>query len=260
MSEPDKDKIISPGKRKRDKLKDWFSLVLGAHLLEQEAQALGRILPELFGYHILQIGALHERGLLVDSCISHKILVQLEEEPASPAASLCCSADYLPILSDSLDVVVLPHLLEFLDSPYQSLREIERVLIGEGYLIIVGFNPWSLCGLWRLFLAWRDEPPWNGHFYGLARIKDWLSLLDFELVRTEKFFYRPPLHNQRVMKKLQFLEKLGKYFWPYFGGVQIIVAKKRVIPLTPMKLSRRDRRSVLASSGIAEPTARSQKS
>lgn len=260
MSEINKADIGPPGKLKRERLKSWFSLALGAHLLEGEYFSLGKILPELFGFHILQIGALCEREFLEDSCISHKVLIQLQEELLSPAAALQCLADNLPIMSDSIDVVVLPHSLEFLDSPHRLLREIERILIGEGHLIIIGFNPWSLCGLWRLFLAWRDEPPWNGHFYGMARIKDWLSLLDFELIKTDKFFYRPPLQNDRIMLKLQFLEKLGKFFWPYFGSVQVIVAKKRVMPLTPIKLSRKDRRSVIASSGIAEPTTRNQKS
>ena len=190
MSEINKADIGPPGKLKRERLKSWFSLALGAHLLEGEYFSLGKILPELFGFHILQIGALCEREFLEDSCISHKVLIQLQEELLSPAAALQCLADNLPIMSDSIDVVVLPHSLEFLDSPHRLLREIERILIGEGHLIIIGFNPWSLCGLWRLFLAWRDEPPWNGHFYGMARIKDWLSLLDFELIKTDKFFYR----------------------------------------------------------------------
>ena len=257
MSELIHDTPDPAGSLKRDGLKTWFSSRLGGYLLEQEYLVLGKILPKLFGYHILQIGTLSRRELLDSSCISHKVVIQLEEEQSSAATSLQCSADYLPIMSDSIDAVVLPHLLEFLDSPYRLLREVERVLIGEGYLIIIGFNPWSLCGLWRLFLAWRDEPPWNGYFYGLDRINDWLSLLDFESVSTEKFFYRPPLQNDRIMLKLQFLEKLGKFFWPYFGSVQIIVAKKRVIPLTPIKMSKRDRRGVIAS-GLAEPTTRNQ--
>lgn len=259
MSELNDDTVAPHGGLKRDKLKRWFSLMPGGYLLEQDYLVLGKILPELFGYHILQIGSLCPREFLEDSCISHKVLIQLEEERSSSNTALQCSADYLPILSDAVDAVVLPHLLEFLDSPYKLLREAERVLIGEGHLVIIGFNPWSFCGLWRLFLAWRDEPPWNGHFYGMARIKDWLSLLDFELVRTEKFFYRPPLHNDHIMSKLLFLEKLGKFFWPYFGSVQIIVAKKRVIPLTPLKFGRRDRHSVMTP-GIAEPTARNQES
>lgn len=258
MPEFEKDDVSPLSGLKREKLKSWFSHSLGGDLLEQESCMLGQILPNLFGFHILQIGSLSQKQFLADSCISHKVLMQLEEELACSDTALQCSADYLPILSDSIDVVVLPHLLEFRDSPYQLLREVERVLIGEGYLIIIGFNPWSFCGLWRIFLAWRDEPPWNGHFYGMARIKDWLSLLGFELVKTEKFFYRPPLQNMRIMRKLFFMEKLGKFFWPWFGSVQIIVAKKRVIPLTPLKVNLRDRRSVITS-GIAEPTTRNQK-
>ena len=224
-------------------------------MLEQESCLLGEILPHLFGFHILQIGSICEEDFLKNSFISHKVRIQVEEESRMADTSLQCSADFLPISSDSVDVVVLPHLLEFRDSPYQLLREVQRILIGEGYLIIIGFNPWSLCGLWRILLAWHDEPPWNGHFYGMARLNDWLSLLDFEMVKDEKFFYRPPLQNERIMHKLSFMEKLGKFFWPWFGSVQVIVAKKRVIPLTPLKMEKRDRHRLITS-GIAEPTTR----
>ena len=235
------------------KLQAWFSLPLGSYLLGQENLRIGRILPKLFGYHVLQIGRPGHQDFLASSTISHKIVMLFgSSADLRCKCSLLGDEESLAFESDSLDVVVLPHVLEFVANPHKLLREVERILIGEGHLLVTGFNPWSLWGLCRLLLFWREEPPWSGHFYGSARIKDWLSLLDFELLENQHFFFRPPVQKQSLMQKLVFLETLGKHCWPVFGGAYVIVAKKRVVPLTPVKMRWSARRQLIAS-GIIEP-------
>ena len=240
----------------RQMLRQWFVGPLGSSLLQEEQSKVGHALADLFGFHIVQLGCLHEDNFIGGSRISHKFILQLDEDDSSGCrAGAISSADALALASDSMDVVFMPHVLEYTDNPHKLLREVARVLIGDGHVVIVGFNPWSLWGIWRLFQVWREVPPWCGHFFGLARIKDWLSLLDFELVGMNRFFFRPPLRNSGIMRRLDFLEKLGKYCWPWFGGAYIIIARKRVIPLTPIKMRWRDKRSVI-NSGIAEPSTR----
>lgn len=241
----------------RTRLAAWFARYPGKFLARQERRRVDQLLPRMFGYHVLQLGAPAGEPLYGASPISHRILARLDGEESGAGASLLCATDALPFLAESLDVILLPHTLEFSATPHRLLRECERILIGEGHLIILAFNPWSLCGLWRLFLGWRGEPPWNGHFYRHARIKDWLSLLDLELIRTERCFFRPPLRRFSVLRRLAFLEKLGGYCWPYFGGVHIMVARKRVLPLTPVRPSWRSRRGMVAP-GVAEPSARTR--
>ncbi|MCG8324279.1 MAG: class I SAM-dependent methyltransferase [Thiotrichales bacterium] len=240
----------------RQKLHGWFSTEPGQGLLALEKHYLGTALNRLFGYHLLQLGRYSTRDLLESSRIAHKVVLDLyREEVTDRHSHLLSSSDQLPFAEDSLDVVVLPHVLEFEKSPHQILRETERILIGEGHVVIIGFNPWSLWGLWRLLLAWRDEPPWCGNFLAQSRIRDWLTLLDFEMVQIEYFYFRPPLKHHRIMRTLEFMEKLGRYACPYFGGAYLVVAKKRVIPLTPVKLSWQARRRMITS-GIVEPSAR----
>jgi SAM-dependent methyltransferase len=242
----------------KERLQTWFERPIGNYLLEREQTLLDRILPNLFGYHLMQIGMLGKDRLLNSSRISHRILVQLDDEgELQGGANIQCTQDFIPIAADSVDVVVLPHVLEHSPNPHKLLREIERILIGEGHLIIIGFNPWSFCGVWRLLLAWRDEPPWSGHFFSYRRIKDWFSLLDFEVVRIERFFYLPPFASLSLIRNLDFIEKLGSYCWPVFGGVSVIVVKKRVVPLTPVKFIWHKRRSMIES-GLVKPTVRSQ--
>ncbi len=173
-----------------------------------------------------------------------------------PKGQVClyAGADALPMASDSIDVIVLPHTLEFETDPHQVIREAERVLIPEGHVVILGFNPWSLWGLWRLFLRRGSYPPWCGNFRGLTRIKDWLALLGFDNIEEQGYFFRPPLQNVRVMQKLGFMENVGARWWPGLAGCYVLLAKKRVATLTPIKPSWRRSRLVNAG-GIVEPTA-----
>jgi len=232
----------------------WWSHPPGSELQKMEQAALARMLPDLFGYHIAQVGRAGGADLIESSRIAHRIVVDID--PAvSASGSLACSAESLPLAPDSIDVIVLPHVLEFSANPHRVLREMERVLIGEGHLVLTGFNPWSFWGLWRLFLWWRDRVPWSGHFYGLSRIRDWLTLLELELITVRRLFYRPPLRSPRALERLAALEPLGRHAWPFLGGAYVLVAKKRVIPLTSSRVRWRAQRSMIAS-GLAEPTTR----
>jgi SAM-dependent methyltransferase len=240
----------------RQQLRLWFRQCPGTYLHAAERAVLGRILPNLFGYHIMQLGAAGGDELMENSRIGHRILARLDDEAADdPGSSLICSGESLPVAGDSMDVVVLPHVLEFAADPHRLLRELERILIGEGHLVLIGFNPWGPWGLWRLLLSWRDEAPWSGHFYGLSRIRDWLSLLNFELMEVHRLVFRPPLRSGRLMERLEVLEKLGRHVWPFASGAYVLVARKRIIPLTPVKLQWRSRRSMIAA-GVVEPSTR----
>lgn len=235
-----------------DTLQQWFEKPPSSFLFELESSAVSKILSKLFGYHILQLGNYGTSGFLSGSSIAHKMIMRTALlDSDSTEYSLIGDEQSLALASDSIDVVVLPHVLEFAENPHKLLREVERVLIGEGHLVLTCFNPWSWWGLWRLVLFWREEPPWNGHFYSYPRIKDWLSLLDLELVEYHRLFYRPPLQNLSMMKKLIFWEKLGKLCWPFFCGAYVILAKKRVVPLTPIKTRWHARRQLIAS-GVLE--------
>ena len=235
--------------------KDWFAAPLGQSVLEMEKNRISRILPDLFGYHILQVNGQITEKLLDSSRIQHKI-VFAQEDNYKPGTNpdVLCKCNALPVASESIDVIVLPHVIEFSANPHQILRESERVLIGEGHLIVIGFNPYSFWGLWKFLLAWRAHVPWSGHYIELARLKDWLSLLDFEIIKAEKFYFRPPLSNSKLMVKLSFLEQLGQFCWSYLGGVYLLVAKKRVVSMTPIKLQWQSRRHMI-SAGVIEPSA-----
>jgi SAM-dependent methyltransferase len=242
-----------------DRLRVWYDTDLGRTLLAAEREALDAVLPDLFGYYLVQVGLPCNDYLLGASLIRRQVVIgdtlpgiAWNDERVAHMRALPC---LLPLRNDSVDVVLLPHTLDFEHAAHDVLREAERVLVPEGHMVILGFNPWSLWGLRRMF-TWhrRRTPPWSGSFRGSSRIRDWLALLGFDLVLARSCFFRPPMRKTGLMRRLQWLEALGARRWPYFGGTYIIVARKRVATLTPIKPRWRPRRS-LVGAGAIKPTA-----
>ncbi len=240
----------------REKLSSWLASPLGRRVIQLEQEQLEEVLPNLFGYHILQYGYPATTNFLSASKIVDKTILFLDNtEIDSNLKAIYTSAEELPIATDCIDVVVLPHILEYSKDAHKLLREMERVMIGDGHIVIIGINPLSFWGLWHLFLCWWDKMPWSGRLISLHRLKDWLSLLNFEVKKTTHFFFSPPLKNEKLLKKCLPLERLGRYCWPFFGGLYIVVAQKRTIPLNPIKMSWQKTGNMIGS-GMAEPTTR----
>ncbi|NOG59159.1 MAG: methyltransferase domain-containing protein [Proteobacteria bacterium] len=241
----------------REKFSNWFASPLGKRVFTAEVEELQDILPDMFGYHILQYSYSAESNYINASRIADKTVLFLDEsEIQNSLKAIYTSAEELPIASDSIDVIVLPHILEYSKDAHKLLREMDRVLIGDGRVVIIGINPISLWGLWHLFLCWWGNMPWSGRLISIPKIKDWLSLLDFDVKKTKCFFFSPPLRSEKWLNKLIPLERLGHYCWPILGGLYVIVAKKRVIPLNPIKMHWTAKRKILGS-GVIEPTTRS---
>ena len=235
---------------------EWAQTAPGHWLQAEEVACLGEVLPTLFGYHLLQVGDFYPQDCLTSSKISHRILMDewlgvtepgKADQGHSRSHPVQASPESLPIATDSLDVVILPHTLEFTEYPHQILREADRILIPEGHVVVLGFNPWSLWMLWRLVLGWRGRPPWCGRFISQTRLRDWLQLLGFDIIQSHHYFFRPPLRHQATMKRLRFMERLGQRWWPALGGGYLLVARKRVVTLTPVRPRWRPSRAVPAA-------------
>ncbi len=239
----------------RQDLRGWYNRPVGQLLLKQEREQLDDILPTLFGYHIVQVGCLLGNDLLSSSRVSNKVLIDPDKGGETLTPGVYGYPDAIPIATDCVDVVVLPHTLEFERDPHQILREVDRVLIPEGHVVVLGFNPWSLWGLWRLLLGRSGKAPWCGDFLSLTRTRDWMALLGFDVVLVRSYFFRPPIQRSGIMSKLAFMEKLGAKLWPRLSGAYVLVAKKRVTTLTPIKPRWHASRNFLGE--LPSPTTRS---
>jgi SAM-dependent methyltransferase len=224
-------------------LRSWYRSPLGKLLADIELAALAEQLPGLFGYHLLVIDPPWETCSLPDSRIPHHIVQRIHGDSGSETG-VVGNTDTWPVMTDTLDAIILAHTLEITVNPHQVLREAERSLIPDGHLVIIGFNPWSLWGLRRL-LSWRSqEMPWNARFLGMNRIKDWLSLLGFDTLHFQYLFQRPPIQNSRMLGRLQFLEPSQGNGRMLLAGAYILVARKRTVILTPLKAIRNGRRQL----------------
>jgi SAM-dependent methyltransferase len=203
----------------------WYESDLGQYVLVHELAWFDAVSSDLFGFHALQMGVC-DTDFLRANRMPHRFCAGIETGP------LRAMPELLPIASQSLDLLALPHVLEFSQQPHQVLREAERVLRPEGRLLISGFNPMSLWGLRRVITSViskeMPEHPWHGRFIHLTRIKDWLALMGFELVGGRMACYAPPVARAAWLARFGFLEAAGDRWWALGGGVYLIHAVKRV--------------------------------
>ncbi len=190
-------------------------------MLGWELDQFDSAVEDIFGFRAVQIG-LPGIDFLRRNRISYRFPLSLE-----PGAAVMADPLQLPIASQSVDLLVLPHVLEFSSDPHLVLREAERVLMPEGQIVISGFNTLSFWGLKQFVSRRGSEAPWNARMIGLLRLKDWLKLLGFELNGGKFGCYAPPFTNQKWLSRFAFMEKAGARWWPIAGGVYVVRAIKR---------------------------------
>lgn len=220
----------------QQQLATWFLSSLGQEFLALEKDLLADILPDLFGYHALQLGQLTPSYLLQGSRILHKILTDKQPLAVSDLSPLAALPEQLPFANDSIDVVLIHHLLEVVNRPHAVLREAARVTIPEGYILIVGFNPWSLWGLWQFCRMPWSSIPLVLQSLSAHRLHDWLTLLGFEVVGVETCFFRPPIKHAGLRRHLLWLDTLAKRYWPQGGASYVLLAQKKTSCMTPIRL------------------------
>ncbi len=201
---------------------DWLATPLGQYLLDCELKYLDDAVADVFGFNALQLG-LPEVNFLRASRIPFKCSI-------APSGAVGLRAEFfdLPVASNSIDLLLVPHALEFSAHPHQILREVQRVLMPEGHAVILGFNPWSLWGVRRLFSRNRDAYPWRGRFFTLPRVKDWLALLELEIDAGQMGCYLPPCTQTKWLQRLRFMDAAGDRWWRIAGGVYFLHVVKRV--------------------------------
>jgi len=180
--------------------------------------------------------------------------------PVHEPISLHCDFEALPFPDASIDLVVLPHALELARDPHQTLREVERVLVPEGRVVIAGFNPASLWGLRqraghvRRGLGFgRGQNlylPRSGEFIGYWRLRDWLRLLSFEVEAGRFGCWRPPVRSEQWLQRFAWMDRVGDRWWPVLGAVYFLVAVKRVRGMRLVGLLRDEKRRAKAASAV----------
>lgn len=211
---------------------DWYRSETGQNLLCELGDRVSPILSTTFGYYSLQIGCTGLAGQLQESC---RVKHQFTLDDLGTDAEIRATPSMLPIATDSVDLVILMHHLSNTSEPHAMLREAFRILIPEGKLVIIDFNPVSLWGLRHFLQGWLEYVPFNGHFYTAKRVDDWMRLLGFDQLCHHRVGYLPPILKTSVTRHLSWLEKGTRKWLPILGALNLLVYSKSISPLTPVR-------------------------
>lgn len=213
-------------------IEEWYLGETGQYLFAELEARVSPVLATTFGYYSLQLGCEGLAAALQESC---RVKHQFTLGEIDRAAQIQANPSMLPIASDSVDLVILMHHLSNSNEPHAILREVFRVLIPEGKLVIIDFNPISLWGLRHFFQSWLEHVPFNGHFFTAKRIDDWMRLLGFDQHHHIRVGYQPPIQKPGLIRHLSWLEKGMRKWLPVFGALNLMVYSKSISPLTPVR-------------------------
>lgn len=207
----------------------WQQLAHGEWLKMRIEQEIAGWWEQVFGYYLVKFGALSS-SLDSSGCRIRRQLSVGEHGAVDIRGKL----DELPFLQHSVDACLLTFTLDFANDPHAVMREANRILVPDGHMMIICFNPFSLVGLGQYWPGRRNRYPWHGRFFACHRIKDWLSLLGCEIIAEQHCIFSSLTRSNLSSVRLQ---QLGERFLPMMNSVYMLLAKKREVPATLIKQS-----------------------
>jgi len=228
---------------------DWQAGALGRAIIAAESQLLAQAFDDVFGLETVQLGRWGRGRELLARCRTRR--QTLIAESNCDEVDIVGQLTQLPVATASVDALLLPHSLEFETDPHAVLREADRVLLGEGQLLVLGFRPRSPWG-WRAAASRHSFPPGLRHLLSEGRVRDWLVLLGYEIISVRRYLYAWPIAPRGGSPSLAGAMQRG-WFYPWPASAYILKARKRLFGLTPLRPRRRERRALLG--GALEPTA-----
>ena len=230
-------------------LDEWYQSDINSKLWAETEPALRPWLEKMIGYYATHIAPFKvDNDLLACSRVRSQHIINATRYPHTQVI-----ADFsaLPLATESIDLLIAHHIFEFIAQPHQFLREVDRVLIAEGNLIIIAFNPISYHGLFKLFqFHGRANPPWCGNFYSPFRVKDWLSVLGFK-VKEMRYFAPPLIQYKNHPGYPSKISRACGRFLKWSSAFYAILATKQVSRIIPVGPIWKDR---AVKPKIAQPT------
>lgn len=217
-----------------ERLLKWLETAMGRELVLKERQCVEELFTDVFGCYLLQLGwgrafttpyakGQIQRRIVLEECFSLM----------GGIGKVLGRQDAIPIASNSMDAVFMPHTLDFSNNPIQVLQEVDRVLVSGGHLILLGFNPWSFFGMGQLFFRRSCSIPWCANFLRPKWVINWLTLHGFHIEQRQSIVFLPPLRHTYLLRRLRHIELLVEYCFPFNGAVYAIKAVKRSSTLIP---------------------------
>lgn len=224
----------------------WSNSTVAANLLKVEQAKLAMSLPNLHGHYLLQYSGWNKKAICSTS-LQYDFFVTSDCSGGAQVDFL-----QLPFREHSMDCVVMHHVLERTENPHQALREGASTVVPNGYIVIVGFNPWSLWGVSRYVP--KNKGPSDGRYISASRVADWLNLLGYRIEQLEQTQFLPPFACEMMPGFSNKVDMFANWLGVSGGGVYILVARKLVagrMPIRPQWKTLTGRRLP-----VATPTAR----
>ncbi len=237
-----------PATLSRSSLCTWFQTPLGRRLQHLEIKFLRATIKVPYSFTLIQLGILGwERRYLDSGYLRRFSIIDELNPPRTELSTIIAHPDALPLRSESIDMLILPHTLEFSSDQHQLLREAERVLKPEGQLLILGFQPWSFYRLYRWLPNGQHSAPWRSRAVGHHRLLDWLNLLNFsgELAAWFDFhtIHYPSIHD--------WWRGCTSPLWSVAYAISAIKRTYTIIPIKPILQA-----TPRWTPGLVEPSAR----
>jgi SAM-dependent methyltransferase len=227
----------------------WQSTPLAARLITAEASLLAGVMDDVFGLELLQLGQWGlRRELLSGTRIRNQSVIA---QAPGAGIDMVARLTHLPVPSSAIDALLLPHVLEFETDPHAVLREADRVLVGEGHIVIMGFRPAGPWG-WRAAASRTGFPPGLRRLLSEQRVRDWLRLLRFEVTSVKHYLYALPTEGSAAAPDAGAHDLRRGWFYPWPASAYLIKARKRLYSVTPLRARKRERRTLLG--GAMEPS------
>ncbi len=217
----------------------WLVTPVGAGLVALEGLRVGEMVSRLFGYEAVLCGDMRFMVGLDASPIRNRVLLSDGVDSIGGGSmGVCTRYDKLPLGGEYVDLVYLAHCLEVANNPHEVLREAYRILRPDGRLVISMLNPFGLWGVWRSVARLGVGVPWRANFISLVKLRDWLALLGFDIIRVCHFGYGLPYGRSGLVADGGGLSgyeaALQRMNFPG-GAVYVVEASKRVMPVTPIR-------------------------
>ena len=226
---------------------------LGVALIAEQQTVLNRYLPSLAGNNLLQLSVQQGRQLVPDVSVGQYLQLGFASLHSTvPKDTIMADYQHLPLAKDCIDTIILHHVLDFSTDPQQLLREADRTLQDGGHLAIVGFNPLSSWSLYRRYRRWLKPALPEHRPIRSARLAEWLSVLNYQVLHQSCFFHRPTINHRGSLEAMRFFEPIGRICRLPFGQLYFILAKKRVVPVNPLHSSWLERVSSIRGAGVKQ--------
>lgn len=199
--------------QKIKQLSQWWDTPSGNVLFQAEYCHLSNLIQTLFGYQMVLVA--DKKFLeLSNLCRTNQVL------RLDPVTS---SVEQLP---DNTDILVIPHLLSYFDSPELWLQAISKQLASNGKLIITGYRKISLLGWQQIYRSAyvRGLPNWQNNMFKLKRLLRKHGYAINETTNIANFLVTPTVEiNDNLLNPSS------------LGNITCLIASKKIVTVKSIK-------------------------